>query len=226
MNIGFENLNNIIIDDMTTINFKQGPIGLISDSHSNNLLMTRAIDILIDKGAKNLIHLGDACDSIKPEKADEAVEILNRYNVNAVMGNNEYVLISEYLASNSNTLKDATVSFLRELPYTLKIRDICFTHSTPFDWPAATRQPITNYLPFLKGENPPFRIIFTGHSHGTSVIEIGDEGYKSLKNESGKTIHLHEDRVYAVTIGAIEDGICAIFDSEKSDLCFIKFLVR
>ncbi|MDY6933638.1 MAG: metallophosphoesterase family protein [Spirochaetota bacterium] len=210
---------------MSSINIEKGIIGLIADSHSKYSLMTRAIDILLDLGAEELIHLGDICDSLMPEKMDTAVEILNKYKIKAVKGNNECSIISEYLVNHPNTHEDSSISFLKKLPYTITLSNICFTHSTPQDWPAATRQPIANYLPIIKGNNPPFNIIFRGHSHKTSVIEIKNDSIKNLVLEPSQRIQLQEDRIYVITVGAVEDGICALYNNENNELCFINFLV-
>ena len=203
------------------INLNKGSIGLITDSHSMNSLMTKAIHILKDMGAKTIIHLGDICDSLTPEKLDIAVNILNKYNVKAIMGNNEYILTIEYLANHYNRFEKRTISFLKELPYTITAKDICFTHSLPYNWPAATRQPISEYLSILKGDNLPFRIIFRGHSHTTSVIEIENECYTNLIVDLGKKIYLHKNRGYVITVGAVENGICALFDPINSEFCSI-----
>ncbi len=202
--------------------FKSGKIGLISDSHSNNSLMLDAIRILNDNGASSLIHLGDFCDSLMPETVDDSVEILNKYNVKTLLGNNEYIILTEFIQNNPGRVKDSTVSFMEELPYNFALDDICFAHSLPYDWPAATRQPLKGlvYL-FSKKDDLPYRIIFRGHSHTMSVVEVNNGQSEEILVKSGEKIQLLKDKKYIITVGAVEDGICAIFDPVSNEFCSI-----
>ncbi|MDY6967075.1 MAG: metallophosphoesterase family protein [Spirochaetota bacterium] len=203
------------------LNIINGSIGLISDSHSLNLEMRKAIEILYDMGAKNIIHLGDICDSLKPETLEDSIYILNRYNVKPIMGNNEYIIMTDQISSQTRSLKDTSISFLKELPYTIQFEDICFTHSLPLNWPAATHKPISEYLPKMTVKNPPFRRVFRGHSHKTSMIEIEYESQKELLIEPGARISLKKDRVYIITVGAVEDGLCSLYDPKSNEFITI-----
>ena len=194
----------------------EGKIGLIADSHGEISLMLDAIKTLKDMGAATIIHLGDICDSLRPECLDEAVAILDRYEVKAVFGNNEYILLTEYLANHEDGYNDIVGRFLKKLPYTINIGNLCFTHSTPFNWPAATNRPLSEYLPrLLENKSPPFKILFRGHSHTPSVIEIEGGCSKEIGLKSGDKIALNKDRIYVVNVGAIEDGAFALFDFAK-----------
>jgi len=202
----------------------RGKIGLIADSHGKIALMLDAIKTLKDMGAATIIHLGDICDSLRPECLDEAVAILDRYEVKAVLGNNEYILLTEYLANHAAGYNNIVASFLKELPYTLNVGDLCFTHSIPFNWPAATNRPLTEYLPrLLENGSPPFRVLFRGHAHSPSLIEVKDGCSKEIGLKSGEKIALHKGRIYVVNVGAIEDGAFAIFDPIKNMFTSLAF---
>lgn len=193
-------------------------IGLISDSHSNNEFMLKAIHTLREKGVDLIIHLGDFCDSLKPGTMDEAVDILLQYNVRTILGNNEYMIKTEYIPNNPGRLRETTVSFLNELPYNFIIDDLCFTHSLPYEWPAATRQPLESIVRFpLVGDLLPFRIMFRGHSHSLSVLEYFDERKGEVSLKAGETVRLKNDRKYIITVGAIEEGFYALFDPEREE---------
>lgn len=65
-------------------------IGIISDSHDNVPLVTRAINILIDNGVDEIIHLGDIISPfiprfIKKELDNRGVSI----RITSVLGNND-----------------------------------------------------------------------------------------------------------------------------------------
>ena len=197
------------------------PIGLIADSHGNNAILRKAIDFLKAMDAQTIIHLGDICDVQTPEVIDEAVDMLREHGVRAVMGNNEGSIIRGLKGSFEKIIRVDSIAYLRELPYILRMDDFFFTHSTPFNWPAATRRPIASYLPFLAADDkPPFRILFRGHSHSPSLIEIEGERIKEIGMEPGKTIPLHGDRIYVITVGAVEDGLLALFMPDRDEVQF------
>ena len=194
-------------------NAHQDRIGLIADSHNKVSLMVDAIAYLREQGAVHIIHLGDICDSLEPEKLDEAVEILEREGITAVRGNNECVVINEYLPSHTGHLKKSTLTFLDQLPYVLRFEEFFFTHSAPFEWPEATRRPIRYYLPrLLETGRAPFRILFRGHSHRPSIIEIDKTDVRKIRIEPNESAQLDRKKTYVITVGAVEKSTCALFD--------------
>jgi len=200
------------------------PTGIIADSHSKNSLTIEAIHILKGMGAEEIIHLGDFCDSLLPEKMDDAVKIMNNYNIQAIMGNNEYIVIKEYLPYHQDYFKEETISFLSELPFTIIKSDICFTHSTPYNHPAATRRPLMEYIAILILEKThQFRITFRGHSHSPSLIKINGESITEWGIESQTKVSLSKDGIYVITVGAIENRYCAFFNPIDNQLTSISF---
>ena len=188
-------------------------IGLIADSHSNNTLLYDAIIKLKELGVDAIVHLGDICDSMKYEALDAAVEILGKHDVRAVKGNNECYILTELNYNKPFDLLDSTISYINNLPYNFFIDDICFTHSLPFSWLAATRYPLKEYIPMFAAEkNPAFRIMFRGHSHTSSVVEMKNNEFREFHMEPGQKINMQRDTRYIITVGAVEDGLCAFYD--------------
>ncbi len=199
-------------------------IGLISDSHSNNKYLIKAIELLKENGADTIVHLGDICDSMKPETMDDSVDILKKANAIAILGNNEYKIKTEYIPNNQDAFKKDTVSFINDLPYNLVVDDICFTHSLPYEWPAATHQPLENFIKFpLVDDMFPFRILFRGHSHSMSIVEIQDGQGSNVASEDDGVYNCSSERKYIITVGALEDGFCALFDIVNNK--FYSFLI-
>jgi len=200
----------------------KGIIGLIADSHSNNRNMLDAIKKLKVLGAETIIHLGDICDSLRTDALGEAISILERYNVKSLMGNNELSLISGINGDHYDSQRVRAIKYLEALPYVITMGDISFTHSAPFNWPAATKRPLEEYLPYIIKDNiPTFRILFRGHSHSPSILEINGDVSKGIKVRSGKEVILAPDKRYIVTVGAVEDGSCALFMLEQNKVRFI-----
>lgn len=195
----------------------KGLTGLLADTHSNNALLTMAVDKLRSLGAVNIVHLGDICDSLDPEALDEAVQILKDNNVRAVMGNNDYIVIADNLIRG---LKEETVDYIKGLPYTIKSGGITFTHSSPFEWPAATRRPISDFIHSLHPEK--HRLIFRGHSHTPSIVEVREGVPHKIKIPSSGIIALGRDRSYIITVGAVEKNSIAIFDPANLEVRFLR----
>ena len=198
------------------------PIGLVADSHSHTALLLDAIRRLKEMGAKQIIHLGDVCDSLMPEALPFAVDILQSHDVQTVMGNNEYSIITDYTQEHQNGVTPELIGHLKKLPYVISMVNLCFTHSAPFRWPAATRRPITDYLHrLLLDEKPPFKILFRGHSHSPSVIEIKNGKANEFHVISGQRVSLKPELSYIVTVGAVEDSSCALFMPKTLEVQFI-----
>ncbi len=194
----------------------KGHIGLLADTHSNNELLKKAIEKLKSLGAEKIIHLGDICDSLNPGALDEAVQILKDNYVRAVLGNNDYIVFADGLTDG---LKEETINYMKELPYTIKAGGLTFTHSSPFEWPAATRRPISDFIFSLHPEK--HKIIFRGHSHTPSVVEVKDGAPHKIKIPETGIVKLVPGLRYIITVGAVENGSIAIFDAEDLIIRFM-----
>jgi predicted phosphodiesterase len=191
-------------------------IGIIADSHSQNARIRNAIDALRSMGAECIVHLGDICDSLKPETLPEALAILTGQGVMGVLGNNEYSLLTD---EYNGSLDVETRAYIQHLPYTITIQDWCFTHSVPFPWPAATRRPLAEFLPFM--HTLPYRIVFRGHSHTPAIVEISPEGSREIELAAPETMVLDPAKSYVITVGALENAAYTLFDASKYRIRFL-----
>jgi predicted phosphodiesterase len=199
-------------------------IGFVADSHNRLCLLKEAVDFLKGLAAGRIIHLGDICDSLDPGFLEQAAVLIHEENIEALRGNNECVVLTEFVPAHPGFLGRETLSFLENLPYTIRIGDLSCTHSAPFDWPEATRRPLRYYLPRLMAQGSlPFRILFRGHSHRPSVLEIHDAKIEKIPVSPGEEILFHPDKKYIVTVGAIERGACALFDRDRNLLRLLEF---
>jgi len=198
------------------------PIGLIADSHGKNELLLKAIRAVQENGAERLIHLGDLCDSLDPHSAEDTVNILKENTIPGVLGNNEYSIISEHHNEHVQNISSAVLDYLSGLPYILDLGVLWFTHSAPFAWPAATRRPIKDFLPHLvERTNFPFDILFRGHSHRPSVIEMNGAETTKIHVQAGARLTLHRNRRYVITVGAVEEASFALFLPKKYEIVFL-----
>jgi len=200
-----------------------GPIGLMADSHGRNDLLTRTILTLQSLQARTIIHLGDICDSLEPKALEEAVKILRDHDVKAVKGNNEYAILTSHNGSRRDALSPEVHEFLSGLPYTITSETICFAHSAPFDWPAATSWPITDSHPFVNLDDiVTCSILFRGHSHTPSILEVDGPNTRRLPAEAGMKTMLSRSARYVVTIGAVQEGSFALFRPDEHEIWFLR----
>jgi predicted phosphodiesterase len=200
-----------------------GPVGIIADSHGRNELLHQAILMLKNMGVQTIFHLGDICDSLAPLALEDAVPMLKEHGVRTVMGNNEYAIMVNHQGNHANSLSTEVLSFLSGLPYTITIDDFCFAHSAPFDWPAATSWPITDSHPLVDlGSIIPHKILFRGHSHRPSIMEIDGNTIEKIPAKAGMIKRLLRDRRYVITVGAVEEASLALFLPEEYEIQFLQ----
>jgi predicted phosphodiesterase len=200
-----------------------GPVGIIADSHGRNELLLQAILMLKGMDVQTIFHLGDICDSLAPLALEDAVGILKEHGVRPVMGNNEYAIMVNHRGRHANSLSPEILSFLSGLPYTITIDDFCFAHSAPFDWPAATSWPITDSHPFIDlGSLVPYQVLFRGHSHTPSIMEIDGTIIKKIPAEAGMKKRLFRNRRYVITVGAVEEASLALFLPDEYEIQFLQ----
>lgn len=200
-----------------------GPIGLIADSHGRTDLLVAAIDRLEAMGVHSIIHLGDICDSLAPLALEDAVAVLKEHGVHALRGNNEYAILVNHQGDREDNLPAGVLSYLEALPYTFTMGDVRFAHSAPFDWPAATSWPITDNHPLIDLAGIiDCRILFRGHSHTPSVVELDGKSTHRLPAAAGFHMQFRRDRRYVVTVGAIEEESFALFLPEENEVRFLR----
>src|SRR6056297_3373010 len=65
-------------------------IGLLADSHGNQLSIAKGISRLNEFGVEALIHLGDVFDSVENDNLYEIWETIIQHKFLAVKGNNDF----------------------------------------------------------------------------------------------------------------------------------------
>lgn len=194
-------------------NMEPNNIGIIADTHGRNELMRRAIDLLEARECRCIIHLGDICDSLHPQTLDEAMRILAEHRVQCILGNNEDAILTDGHEVSPHARK-----FLASLPYIRTIDDFGFTHSQPGDCPAATRRPIEEYLAGMPAM--PYRILFRGHSHSPGLFEVDAAGVRAV-DLAATHLDLDREKTYIVTIGAVQNSACALFEAQAYSITFL-----
>ena len=193
-------------------------IGIISDSHGQVKPLTDALTCLREKGCGTLYHLGDICDSLHPETADACVDMLRKFQVYGVKGNNDHTIVANHEGRESALIKAETVSYLKQLPLVIELKSSLLAHSLPFEKElglacmvgAMTRDHARAV--FRKLDD---RILFRGHSHAPEITWQGrHDRVASEAIPPGKSIEINERRPCIVTCGALDHGLCMLWSPE------------
>jgi len=195
-------------------------IGLLADSHSELAAMETASRELQRRGATILVHLGDICDSLRLDLLEASVRIIRKHRIMAVKGNNDFLLENLLLGQPPENTSDSTelIAFLSELPIIIVWDKICFAHSLPFDHLRAFYEPIdigTNQRAREIFQSTSHGVLFCGHSHQPVLFRCTGEKVSRKIISPSTPIFLDRNDRHIFVIGAVAEGECAIFDTEK-----------
>jgi len=201
---------------------KVGRVGLLSDSHGNLEATEKAIDVLMNHGCDQLVHLGDFCDTNRREHIQDICRLLMQKQIVAVKGNNDYLIELSLSNLKGQEYHDTRwiYEFLKEVPLTRVVNDICFAHSFPFNYLRSFYEPIdvgsTERALLLFGQMS-YRILFCGHSHTPAFFHLSASNrVDRMVAPLGKTLSLDSTGRYIFIVGSIDNGECAVFDAEAS----------
>lgn len=196
-------------------------MGIIADSHGNPEMIAAAVDFFHSRGCSRIIHLGDICDSFKPETCDPCIRILKKNNIAAVKGNNDHVLEINQSPQTNPIISRESLLFLQHLPPTLACNKFIFAHSLPFfeDLGISCITKIMGEPEIRKFfSQTKYSILFRGHNHAPEVVWKEGQGIGSLELPPGERIRLEPYQPCIVTCGALTRGLAMIWDSASFSL--------
>ncbi|MFZ2630992.1 MAG: metallophosphoesterase family protein [Desulfosalsimonadaceae bacterium] len=198
-----------------------GRVGLIADSHNNHAAMQACITRLRNGNATScLVHLGDLFDSMQHSHLYEMVKTINRFEIAAVKGNNDFHIQNMLKNGSAMNIPDADkkkiLSFLEHLPMKIVDDDVCFTHSLPFDSIRSLYEPVDNGTTDRAKQifdQSPYHLVCCGHSH-TPVLFRWRSGTitRELLNPE-ETVFLNPWERYIIVVGASDNGECGELDT-------------
>jgi len=187
------------------------PIGIITDSHGQVAQLSQAIHYLKEKKCRTIIHMGDICDSVQIQAADECISIIQKFDVIAIKGNNDHALTFNY----NSGINKATIDYIQSLPLVIEGQQIVFAHSLPFINTLGLSCMIQSLNSrFLKlcfdylSENA---ILFRGHSHQPEIVFQSNKGYQRMKMNLPVEVDLDGLRTCVVTCGAVMNWQCMVY---------------
>lgn len=192
-------------------------IGIMTDSHGDAACIAAAADYFRTAGCTLSVHLGDICDTNRPETTEECFNRLIAHRILTIRGNNDHTL----LLNQSALIRPATMEILREMPLTRQIGSALLTHSLPFESSMGPRcmsedmDPghIRSFFQVYPGMQ-----LFRGHSHQPEIVRPGKASLHREKIRPDQPYPLKSGQSAVVTCGALVEGHCLIWDRQEETI--------
>jgi hypothetical protein len=195
--------------------------GIMADSHGRPQLIQQAACHLQRLGCSRIYHLGDICDTNRFDTADECVDQVRRLGIVAVRGNNDHSLTVDARGRPDVRIRRETLSFLEDLPLSLRVNDAQLVHSRPFIRRlglSAMIGTIGKHEAVAYFKQNPAGLLFRGHSHKPEVIHTHAKAIRFSPLVAGRTINLAAKRPCIVTCGALTSNLVMIWEPGKGHL--------
>lgn len=190
-------------------------VGIMADSHGQPWAISRALDFFTSLQCGRIYHLGDICDSFRPDTADACVDLLRRYDVVALKGNNDHTLMVNHTDVRGALIKAETIDYLKQLPLVLHERGAVIAHALPF----VREQGLSCMIGTLgPGEQAlffgtyPDGMLIRGHQHFPEIVWRQQGETHTQKIQPGNRIDLTGKIPCIVTCGALDDGFCMVWE--------------
>ncbi len=193
-------------------------VGILADVHESVDHLRWALAVLRREGAERLILVGDVCGM--HTDLEQTVGLLDDAGVVGVWGNHDFGLCVD-TPTDEDRLRysDRLLTYMGRLRPRMEVEGCLFTHVEPwldpekiedlwyFEGPPETPEQVARIFAAV-----PNRVMFVGHYHRWLLVT--PEG--TLPWSGGEPVVLDSGKRYLVTINAVFQGNCALFDTETS----------
>ena len=201
-------------------------IGIMADSHGNPEIIRTALDAIKGMNCRRIYHLGDVCDSNRPETAEACLEPLQAQLVITIKGNNDHAIVANHIGRRDATLSSDILKYIQNLPLMQSYKHAVFTHSLPFAdtmglacmiGTMSEKEALRSFMAF------PHHVIFRGHSHMPEIMRRRRRRVESHTPAVGVKIKLAEKMPCVVTCGALTRGLYMIWNPEENYIKSLSF---
>ncbi len=212
---------------MNSVPLQMKRIGLIADSHADLKATEESIRVLRSRRCDSIVHLGDFSDSVRLGILSAMIDLLEDNGVLTVLGNNDFAIgnMLDEPAYLTYQDRDRMSAYIKDVPMTRVLADICFAHSLPFDHFKACYEPIDDGSTMRAVQlfrEMDHRVLFCGHSHLPVLFRLRGDRVTRGNVDPGRPLSLNSSDRYIMVVGAAEEGECALFDRESSSYERIK----
>lgn len=192
-------------------------IGMMADSHGDAARIATAATYFQTRGCDLSVHLGDICDTTRPETAEDCINRLITHHILAIRGNNDHTL----LLNCSALIRPEIMATLKEMPLSRQIGSALLTHSLPFASTLGPRCMSEDMDPahirrFF--QDYPGGQLFRGHSHQPEIVRPGEAALCREKLRPNRLYPLKSGQSAVVTCGALAEGRCLVWDRQQETI--------
>ena len=196
-------------------------IGIMADSHGNPEIVRAALGAFRGLNCRRIYHLGDVCDSTRPETAEACLKPLQEQRVITIKGNNDHAIVANHTGRKDAPLAPGILKYIQKLPLVLRYHNAVFTHSLPFAdslglacmiGTMSEKEARRSFMEF------PDHVIFRGHSHMPEIMQRRGRRIESRTPPLGVKIKLAERLPCVVTCGALTRGFYMLWNPEENTI--------
>jgi predicted phosphodiesterase len=189
-------------------------IGIMADSHGQATAIRNALAVFADAGCRLIYHLGDVCDSTRPETANACMRLLQDRGVKTIKGNNDQAIVANHSGRGNSPVSQDVLLALGKLDLVKYYQHAMFIHSLPFVRELGLSSMIGSMGPkeirrFC--DEFPGRILFRGHSHHPEIAWLQGRQV-AVQSLAAGVQNLSKSIPCVVTCGALTRGLCMIWN--------------
>jgi predicted phosphodiesterase len=191
----------------------------MADSHGQVETIVTALAVLVDMNCRPIYHIGDVCDSTRPETAAACLAPLRNSGVKIIKGNNDHAIVANHSDKVRSPVSAEVLQYLKNLPLVLESNEAILVHSLPFVKELGLSSMIGNMgtLEILRTLRVfPDRIIFRGHSHVPEIAWLQKGQITRRPLAVGEKCRLADKFPCVVTCGALTRGYFMVWDAEEN----------
>jgi len=201
-------------------------IGIMADSHGNSEAILTALDAFKGLNCRRIYHLGDVCDSTRPETAEACLRPLQGQRVITIKGNNDHAIVANHIGRTDAPIAPQILEYIQNLPLVQGYHDAIFTHSLPFAdslglacmiGTMSEKEAHRSFMEF------PHHVIFRGHSHMPEIMQPRGRRIESRTPPVGVKYTLTGRLPCVITCGALTRGLYMIWNPEENYIESLSF---
>jgi len=201
-------------------------IGIMADSHGRPDTIAAAAAYLKARECSALFHLGDICDTLRPETVWACIDLIKTHGMTALKGNNDHSMAGNLAQRRDRADLQAAADYLKSLPIVHHYGNATFTHSRPF---VQELGPVSLIGSMDEAEaqrffaTSPDALLFRGHAHAPGIMWLHAHDTVSRAISPPETIDLSVKTPCVVTCGALTHGFCMIWYPQEARLVCHRF---
>ena len=204
----------------------QTMIGIMADSHGQPDTIRDALAVFAARDCVSIYHLGDICDSTRPETAEACLRLLLERRVLSIRGNNDQAILTNHTGREGSPVSPQSLRALNNLELVRYYREAILIHSLPFVQELGLSSMIGAMGPMEIRrfcDQFPGKILFRGHSHNPEIAWLNRQQVKIRPLAVSSKLNLSTKIPCVVTCGALTRGLCLLWNPDENTIESVSF---